>query len=465
MLKKDNSLKSIIEKKRNTAVFYVYGLCNLNCSYCSIDKNPVLKDIDIELKKSFEDENYYFNLLTKYFKPGNLRRVETWGGEPFQGMHRIYPLLNKIINYYPNFYQMYSSTNFSYPEWEDEFFGLMAQFGNYPLRKFNYILQLSIDGPREINDAGRGFGVTAACLKNFKKLIFSLKENRLPKNITLQIDIKSTLNIESLYKLNNKEKIIEYFQFFENEFYEPIRNLKKENIYANVNIPNFAVPAPATVEDGKVFANICRLTRQIEQENKIKAYFKFYREITLYSSNLISNNDPSLVIDSYKQQCDKCGTGSYMMGFMPDDMISVCHEGFTELVDSYKKATKNSKRLKKGTILFNKYFDEETNRLCMSQDTYKQWENTLSKYWKEPNPTARLATITAEIILLAMCNQIDRKYLNNEEALKAAIFFVHNVADCIKANYNATGSITLYSYGELKLFLNGALDYIMLGVM
>lgn len=35
---------------RNTAVVYPCGICNLNCRYCTIDKNPALLDIDKELE-------------------------------------------------------------------------------------------------------------------------------------------------------------------------------------------------------------------------------------------------------------------------------------------------------------------------------------------------------------------------------------------------------------------------------
>jgi sulfatase maturation enzyme AslB (radical SAM superfamily) len=99
-----------------------------------------------------------------------LKKFETWGGEPFLRMDRIYPLIHQLIEEYPYFNSGYSSTNFSYPTWTDQFFGLMDCFGDYPYRDFHYCLQLSVDGPEYINDAGRGKGVTKRCLENFQKL-------------------------------------------------------------------------------------------------------------------------------------------------------------------------------------------------------------------------------------------------------------------------------------------------------
>jgi len=125
---------------RNTAVLYTCGVCNLNCRYCNIDKNPVLAEIDKQLAASFEGD-YYFNRIRQYFPEKTmLRNIETWGGEPFLHMERIYPLLRKLIEFYPYFDNMYSSTNFSYPTWLDQFFGLMDIFGEYPTRYFQYTL-------------------------------------------------------------------------------------------------------------------------------------------------------------------------------------------------------------------------------------------------------------------------------------------------------------------------------------
>ena len=65
--------------ERDTAILYTCGVCNLQCRYCGIDKNPVLKDIDAVLGKSFEGD-YYFERLKKYFpNRGQLKRIETWG--------------------------------------------------------------------------------------------------------------------------------------------------------------------------------------------------------------------------------------------------------------------------------------------------------------------------------------------------------------------------------------------------
>jgi hypothetical protein len=115
----------------DTAIFYTCGTCNLKCRYCGIHKSSVLKQIDEVLEKSFEGD-YYFNRVKEFFpRKDMLTSFETWGGEPFAKMERFHPTLRKLIEYYPYLNSGYSSTNFSYLEWTNKFFGLMDVFGEY----------------------------------------------------------------------------------------------------------------------------------------------------------------------------------------------------------------------------------------------------------------------------------------------------------------------------------------------
>lgn len=441
-------------KERDTAIFYTCGVCNLQCRYCGIDKNPVLKTIDNALEESFKGD-YYINRLKQYFTKGQLKSIETWGGEPFLRMDRIHNLINQVIEYYPYFDSMYSSTNFSYPQWIDQVFGLFDQFAKYPYRDFNYCLQLSCDGPEYINDAGRGAGVTKRCLENFNKLVEELKNGRLADNVFLTITLKGTLDNDTIRTLNDKKKIIEYYQFYENEFIDKIRKLNLPNVFIIEGIPNTAVPSPVTVEEGKIFANFCKTCREIEMENMRNHYFKYYREITPYSSNICQD------CLTYRYNYHTCGTGNSMVGFLPDNMLSTCHEGFTEFVEEYKKLAAVSDRDQTATITFNKFLGDSVGhtKFCVDDKGYALHEEQMS-YYNPEGASARLATITATIVSLAMAGQIEPCYIEQTNALKAAIFIQSHGAYCIKDNYNKTGSITNVPIGTLKLLLNGAMPYI-----
>lgn len=439
-------------KERKTAILYTYGMCNLNCRYCTIDKNPVLQEIDRELEESFNGD-YYFNRIKEYFsRRDQLNRVETWGGEPFLGMHRIYPLVHQLIEYYPYFKEMSSSTNFSYDTWLDEFMGLMNIFAQYPYRKFEYTLQLSVDGPAYINDANRGEGVTERCIKNFDKLVQLISDGKFPTNVKLLISIKGTWDLDCIRKLNNKEKLIEFFQFYENAYLDKINTLNNPNIIIYNTIPNTAVPAPTTKEDGQIFAELVKKCREIEKENQVEKYFKYYNNITPFSSHQGQ-------CFSYLGNCIGCGTGSLMVGFLPNNMISACHEGFTLLVDKYKQyaARRSDTNL---TVKLNEFFEQQPIPMCLTDEQYAEHEEKMK--YTLPDSSVQLSSSVINIMALAMANIIDQKYLDENEALQAAGFILTNAAYCIKANYMITGSFVSEPFDLYVLLLNGALDYIRL---
>ena len=439
-------------EERTTAVLYTCGVCNLNCRYCTIDKNPVLKDIDKELEESFKGD-YYFNRIKEYFpRRDQLKRVETWGGEPFLKMDRIYPLVHQLINYYPYFDSMFSSTNFSYPEWIDQFMGLMNCFAEYPYRQFTYDLQLSVDGPPYINDANRGAGVTQRCIDNFDKLLQIIKDGKFPKNVYLSMGLKGTLDTSAFYHLNDKQKIIEYYQFYEDAYISKVRELNIPKIEMGISIPNTAVPTAHTKHDGEVFAEFIKKCREIEAENQTKHYFKYYEQITPFS--LQSPYD----CGRFWGEIYCCGSGKALVGFLPHNMVSACHEGFTLLVDEYKKFAAN--RSSEGLVVsLNKFFELNATPMCLTDDQYVEHERKMKYLDFDSNVQA---TMAANMIMgLAMAGLIDQKYIYEGQALMAAKTVLAATSYCIKANYATTGSFITEPTDLYILLLNGALDYLM----
>jgi len=75
---------------------------------------------------------------------------------------------------------------------------------------------MSIDGPTYLNDINRGKKTTELFTKTFSK-IASNADNLFPigKNVSLNCYFKPTLDNYSIQLLQSKEKIIEYYKFFE----------------------------------------------------------------------------------------------------------------------------------------------------------------------------------------------------------------------------------------------------------
>lgn len=435
-------------RDHKTLCIFPSATCNLSCVYCNIEKNEHLVKIDKIIADSFADENYYFDFVKKIFPYRfQLERLETWGGEPFLHIERIYGLLHKLIEYYPFFRTFYSSTNFSFPEWPEKAWGIIEEFGKHPGKDFQIEFQLSIDGPEALNDYNRGKGVTKKCLKNFNVFINQIKE-RLPKNIHLHFAIKNTLNLENIKELNSIEKIVEYYSFFEKNIIQPLIDLKfqvGENMVSiTPGIPNMASPMPATKLDGIRFKEFVKNCRTIEKNKMLK----YHKSVTPFCSN-----EP-FVKNSYKKPTCGCGDGFVRVGLLPKYYITSCNEGFLYIDGDYLSLEKEK------TDKIIKSANNCLRNLCMTENQYSIYQEK-TRYFINESATSISSNTASYIHLLAACGQIDEKYLNIQEAIKAGNYITSNLTFCIKDNYGVTGSKSLVPDGHLKLLLNGALDYIL----
>lgn len=442
---------------RKKMIIYTTAICNLNCVYCFIDKNSALQKIDKYLDDSYnQDEDYYFNFSKELFKRDKLEEMQFWGGEPFLAMHRAYKTVDKCINYYPNLKDFMASTNFVSKVFFDEFYGLIKILGKYPERKFTFRLQISCDGPEYITDPSRGVGVTKKIQEHFPKLISELQEI-LPDNVTLSAFFKPTYDNSTIEKLQNKQRVIEYFQFFE-EFNNIFLSInKKSNLKFSLPLPNTATPSPHTKQDGINFANYCRITREIEKENDNKKYFKYYKKITSFP---IRGN--SYKKDGCYQNCNGyCGNGYTTLGLLPDKMISCCHNGFVDLISDYKKKVLEDSIHMSNVSIDKALFQSGHNKLIFKANSkeFDYYEKRIEEFVPKNN-TAKIVNMASMIRLLAINNQIDKKYAKPEASLKAANFVSAVSSYCVRDNLSVTGSIYMYPVGLLKLFLNGAKEYI-----
>lgn len=435
---------------------YTASICNLNCVYCYLDKSSALKSIDDILEESFASD-YYFDFSKKLYNQNKLTDISFWGGEPTLGLHRVYHLIPKFIDYYPNLNKFLMSTNFTTPNWFQEFYQFLKILEQYPERDFIFALQLSIDGPEYINDANRGKGVTKKFITNFYHLANTINEN-LPKNVILKVHFKPTYSNETISLLQDKEKIIEYFSFFDNLItdFKQITNNKKIMMLAT--IPNTAVPAAHSVADGKMFANYCKLTREIEKENR----FKNYGIITTYAPRRTTLSKNKLY--QYQCKCGTCGAGVNSIGLLPNNYISLCNSGFTGLLEEYKinsKINHENDEIDKTAVLKELFTnDSATFPLCVPEEEYDRIFNLLNSFY-HMETTNQTVNVVALLKILAASGQIEKRFLDDEEALKAAHYYLTSISYCIRDNGHAAGMINSVPIGLLKLLFNGAYEYLI----
>lgn len=442
-----------MKNDRNTAVLYSTATCNLKCRYCYIDKNPSLIKIDNLLDESFKDD-YYFNFSKEIFDKEKLSRVEIWGGEPSARLDRTYYTIRKMIEYYPNLKEFSMSTNLTLDNFLDQFYGFLDVLGEFPEREFQFYLQLSLDGPTYINDLNRGKGVTQDFSKNFVKLILTISEVlEKYKNISVFSFFKATLDNSSIRFLQTKEKIIEYYQFFEN-----YKKIAEENVYCarfnfDAGIPNTACPSPHTKEDGQLFANLVKLAKQIEKENVKQKYFQYYKKITPFGYNRIPGKNNL-------NNCGMCGSGHCVIGMLPNKIISTCHNGFTQLLSDYKQYCLENIEEVDRTIDFTLFAGAIQNDMVFPFEFLSRYEKQVAQFY-DHSQCFLIENYIGIIQFLALCNQIDEQYKDFDKAKKAANEIFGRTSICVRDNLSTTGSKTLSPVGLFKLLLNGAMDYLV----
>lgn len=444
-----------MKEHRNALVLYSTAVCNLNCRYCYIDKNPSLIKIDELLDESFKGD-YYFDFAKEVFYQDNLTEVQIWGGEPSMRLDRLYYTVDKLINYFPNLTNFLMSTNLTLDTFFDQFYGLLDILGKYPERKFSFSLQLSIDGPPPINDLNRGKGVTELFSKNFVKLITTIEEV-LDKyqNITFISFFKPTLDGSSIRQLQTKEKIVNYYTFLEKYKDLTEKTIAHERFSFDSGVPNTACPSPHTVEEGKMFANFIKLCREIEKENIEKKYFKYYNYITPFGGCRDCGGKFDL------RNKGICGTGHSVIGLLPNKYISTCHNGFTQLLGDYKNYCIKNKDEVDRTIDFNLFLNGTIeNNMVFPYEMLSRYEEQVLNFY-DMDQNFLMQNYLGIIEFLALCNQIDRKYLDYNNAVAAAKAIYSRTSICVRDNIGSTGTKFINPVGLFKLLLNGALDYLM----
>lgn len=428
---------------------YSTSICNLACKYCFIPKNKALQIIDKKIEESFKDKNYYYNLANELCGDlSHLNGIEIWGGEPTLHMERVYDTIDTFINK-TDLKKIFFSTNFC----TDSLIECYYNFGNliskYPDKKITLATQISIDGPEYITDRNRGNGVTKKALENILKVKSIL--NDMPANMPLFFSPKPTVDINDIRSMVSKDSIINYYKFFEDNI---IDHLHSKNSSCFPSALTLAVPFEFTVQDGKDFAEFCKMCREIEIENEENEIFKYYKVITPYKQN----KRHEIRYDRGYEYCGgTCGSGVNDIMLLPEGKSSGCHRHFIDIIGEYKDEL--NKYVDNHYLSFipenkhNQLFFSNKNELDIHKDKISQYVGRCT--------TSSVSTVSTLIRVLASVGQIDKKYSSQNGARIGAINLLSVWSPCISDNIVMTNSITGTYTGMIKLLLNGAIDYIL----
>lgn len=436
-------------------ILYPYGLCNLRCSYCFIDKNKGLTEIDNLLKQSFEQENYYIDFISKHYKPEEVKVIEFWGGEPTLGFDRLDKTLTQILEKYYLIDEIQFSSNFTTSSFIKDIESLFNIFKKFPTRNFLIDIQMSYDGPGELTNKCRGKNVAERVKENYVSLVLFLKENyENYKNLKFRIHNKPTISIDSLRLLGKSdEHILDYWrdmQFFTSF----MRENGAKNTFYDCCFLTMAAPSPWTQEDGIFFKHFCERSKYLydlykEDFQDVSHFVPYFRFQDIYDRS----NDLSYLYRQY----GICGIGLKQAGFMPNNVISSCHSTYVDLVENYQKEI--SKDIKDFSIIVDSFFSGQKNIMTYPEEQHKDFKQILQNF--ADDNIVQVYTIAAEINQLAKVGLVERKYENEELAFRAAAMLMIILPVCFRDRYNAVGCIGGMNTGELKLYLNGALEIII----
>jgi len=111
------------------------------------------------------------------------------------------------------------------------------------------------------------------------------------------------------------------------------------------------------------------------------------------------------------------------------------------------------------TLLDVRLFMNDSNYMIRKKEDYTTYERSVDFAYNLFSNT-KIGNIASMIAMLALVGQVDKKYLNTDEALAGARFLLASSAYCMRDNTTTTGSASLYPVGMIRLLLNGAREVI-----
>ena len=278
-------------------------MCNCNCIYCYIrEKNLKNTYISVDSIKLITEESQ--KNIFKYSK-NNEKYISSWGAEPLCNLNTLEYLIDFCIenNYYLNF-----STNGTIinKKVEELFYKLFSYYKNNNMKI--QTIQISLDGPKDIQDIYRPLYSNESNFENISKFISFLD------NLAEQLKINHSLYTfcSTIYLdencINTYKKSIDFYTNIENKkFYVPILPVRLENSR------NF------TKIDSEFFLQIIKESTEflIEKSKRTgEAYLDFYAaRIFLNSSR----------VDGWP----RCSAMNTQIAIDIDGSLSMCHGSIT----------------------------------------------------------------------------------------------------------------------------------------
>lgn len=443
---------------------FTTALCNLDCSYCYICKDVAggLAQIDKDLENDFIEGNQIKQTLE--YDPNTVNTVTgvtLWGGEPFLHIDRFTDHIKEYFDTFKNFHLIDTSTNFTIPNQVQKIEKLICEIEKYYKGEEPFLinLQISIDGYEEMNDAGRGKGVTEKFLNNFYDL---LKIKYDSKKIKIACHTKPTLSQDTFHFLESDEGIIKWFTFFEEKMIKPYCESNSDFTFA-ASLWNCAQPSEWTSKDGKRYANIIKSIARLSKDIKKQCPYwnntpSLIPEVGRVGEFLGKEDINSIVHNMQKPVCGGgCGAFVYNLTPIPHGLYTMCHRG---LFDAYVDYSNNFKSKENMHNLSKEFFQADNSEdWIYTKEKLKQMEKTMQDMYCYSNQI-RYTDLVIGIREYAKAGIIDSKYEDINTIDLTLGYFLFN-SYCLQDSYIFTGSWTTNQLLEVPLLYNGVMDVVI----
>ena len=430
--------------KNTTSIELIFaGSCNLKCSYCLIHKHPKeMKRYNDNIRESVLNGDFQRRLFERFEEhKEQITNISIWGGEPTINADIADKLLTPIFEFFPNIKEMMFSTNslLGFERGIKPYIDCLQNISDNLNRNIRFVLQISIDGPKEITDKSRNRkDITEIILQNVKDTAEYAAKNCKNK-FRLLMDTKPTVSPESWDYLLTNNKVKEWFEFF--------YNLSKDTgeiIKDNPNVeeyvaqgPTICTPYDYTKKDGLLYRDFIREIKKIDfgpmsdrydKDTILPHYGRFWKD-------MFGNNN-------YPQGCLLCSAGLTSLSFDYEGSLMTCHK----LYDDWKLGKQDyPAHAKNIQMIYNR---EDIDRIGYVMENY------FSRY------DFRKTIFDALMLSMVEAGEIDKKYLN--PVLMHAAFIFANAQTCYAGESgHQTKNIYVPSMSLIRLLCNGALEEII----
>lgn len=207
------------------------SVCNLNCSFCYLNKNKAYKLFDEEIRKAWIDGSYVNNLKKVFDKiqadPNEVKTLSFWGGEPTLGLKYVTPQLKRLLELFPNVDQLFTSTNFLTNI--DDIIEFIKEADALCIsHSVRFQLQMSIDGPDGPITAAGHTGTQEQYESQMDKFISEFTKLHTRHIMPIVLSVNSTVEFNLYNELFVQDsEMIKFVDYITNFLYTSEEKFKK----------------------------------------------------------------------------------------------------------------------------------------------------------------------------------------------------------------------------------------------